>query len=411
LLFVNQHYHPDVASTGQHLTDLAEYLALAGWKVEVASSRGRYQEGRLEAPRRELRGGVLIRRYWTPGFGRATSIGRILDYAVFTAQVAGRLLFGARPVAVILLTTPPMLPALGALVNRVRGLRYGIWSMDLHPEAEVAAGVLAAHSGTSRLLRVLADDGYKRAEFVVVLGRCMRRLVLRKGVTEDRVRLIHVWSRSDELQPMPRADNPLAFELGCDADSLIVMYSGNAGLAHEFRPFLEAASLVRHDPAIQFLFVGGGPRRSELEAFARDWALSNLKCMDYFPRERLAESLCLGDVHLASLMREFEGIAVPGKLYGAMAVGRPIIFLGPSSCETGRTVLEVGCGAVVDPETERHPAAKIAGLLCEWSLDPESRARMGDLGRQAFLRSFEREICCRAFDELLNGCLGTSVRD
>ena len=27
LLLVNQHYHPDVASTGQHLTDLAEYLA------------------------------------------------------------------------------------------------------------------------------------------------------------------------------------------------------------------------------------------------------------------------------------------------------------------------------------------------------------------------------------------------
>ena len=35
LLLVNQHYYPDVASTGQHLTDLAEYLAQEGYLVEV----------------------------------------------------------------------------------------------------------------------------------------------------------------------------------------------------------------------------------------------------------------------------------------------------------------------------------------------------------------------------------------
>ena len=28
LLLVNQHYYPDVASTGQHLTDLAEHLGV-----------------------------------------------------------------------------------------------------------------------------------------------------------------------------------------------------------------------------------------------------------------------------------------------------------------------------------------------------------------------------------------------
>ena len=40
LLFVNQHYWPDVASTGQHLADLAEHLAAAGHEVSVLASRG-----------------------------------------------------------------------------------------------------------------------------------------------------------------------------------------------------------------------------------------------------------------------------------------------------------------------------------------------------------------------------------
>ena len=65
ILFVNQHYWPDVAATGQVLSDLAEYLVGEGYRVGVLCSRGRYEGGRVEAPDRE------IRREW---------IQRILDH-------------------------------------------------------------------------------------------------------------------------------------------------------------------------------------------------------------------------------------------------------------------------------------------------------------------------------------------
>ena len=54
LLFVNQHYYPDFASTGQHLTDLAEHLAAEGYDVSVLCSQGRYLAGTLEVPKREV---------------------------------------------------------------------------------------------------------------------------------------------------------------------------------------------------------------------------------------------------------------------------------------------------------------------------------------------------------------------
>jgi colanic acid biosynthesis glycosyl transferase WcaI len=38
LLFVNQHYTPDIAATGQCLADLAEHLAKSGYYVEVLAS-------------------------------------------------------------------------------------------------------------------------------------------------------------------------------------------------------------------------------------------------------------------------------------------------------------------------------------------------------------------------------------
>jgi hypothetical protein len=42
---------------------------------------------------------------------------------------------------VVTLTTPPLLPLAAALMKQLKGKCYGIWSMDLHPDAEVASGM------------------------------------------------------------------------------------------------------------------------------------------------------------------------------------------------------------------------------------------------------------------------------
>src|SRR4051812_24096981 len=142
LLFVNQHYYPDVASTGQHLTDLAEHLVGQGWNVEVMAAQGRYLAGRMPAPSREVRNGVLIRRLPTASFGRGRQLGRLADYVSFYVQVLVRLLLGRTRTGVVYLTTPPLLSVIGAIVRLIRGQRYAVWSMDLHPAAEIASGML-----------------------------------------------------------------------------------------------------------------------------------------------------------------------------------------------------------------------------------------------------------------------------
>ena len=61
LLLVNQHYYPDVASTGQHLTDLAEHLAGEGYAVEVLTGEKSVLDY-LVKPARTLRDDAL--RQW-----------------------------------------------------------------------------------------------------------------------------------------------------------------------------------------------------------------------------------------------------------------------------------------------------------------------------------------------------------
>lgn len=400
LLFVNQHYHPDVASTGQHLTDLAEHLAGKGFDVSVLCGRTHYQSGTLDAPRRETLNGVSVRRVTMTSFGRSSHLGRLLDYLTFLFQ-ALFFLVRRRFDYVVFLTTPPLLCVLGWLMKHIKGQKYGIWSMDLHPDAEQAIGMIGENSLLSRLLHGLNDTGYRGAEFVVALGSVMRGRILEKGVDPDRLHVIPVWNRRENIRPIPPADNPMRQRLGL-TDPFVVMYSGNAGLAHRFEDLLRAIQKLEDREDIFFLFVGGGPRRAEIERFAREHALDNVSYRDYVPRDRLSESLSTGDLHLLTLRRSMAGIAVPGKLYGIMAAGRPCLMVGPRESEPGRTIRENEIGRVVEPnESTEQNAGKIVDAI-EWiKAHPDERRRMGERARSRFLAQYERQPVCDQWSTML----------
>ncbi len=413
LLFVNRYYPPDVASAGQHVSDVAEYLAAHGWQVTVLAGSGRYDGGQLDAPAREVRCGVAVQRVRTLGLGRASRIGRVVDAALFAWGVFWRVLWAMRrsagTVRVIYLTTPPLVFVLGLLVRVYRGKqgRYGIWSMDLHPEAEIAAGMFRPRGVVASALRGVANAAYRRADLVVTLGRYMTQRVRDKGVPAERIRTVPVWA-DDGVASAP-AVVALREQLGV-AGRFVVMYSGNAGLVHELDVMLQAMRLLRDDPGIFFLFVGGGPRRGEIEVFARAHGIRNFAYRPYVSRADIATSLAVADAHLVSLRPEFVGIAVPGKLYAAMAAARPILFVGPEASESADAVRAAACGEiVVAPDAEgdgnaparlaavQFAAVRLASVVRRWRADPAAARAVGLRGRAAYLARYTREANCAAF--------------
>jgi glycosyltransferase involved in cell wall biosynthesis len=177
------------------------------------------------------------------------------------------------------------------------------------------------------------------------------------------------------------------------------MYSGNIGLAHSFDEFLEAARRLSGRRDIVFLFVGGGPRLSEVIAAREAHGLKNLLVHDYVPRNELNASLSLADAHLISLRPGMAGIVVPGKLYGAMAAGRPAIFVGPEHCETADAIRHAGCGYTITSGDSDALVAAIERLAA----DPSLARRMGERARSAFLAAYDERLCCHHWSELLAG--------
>ncbi len=403
ILFVNQYYWPDHASTAQHLNDLAESLADRGYEVHVLCSRGSYRPGQQPRPSYEVHNRVHIHRVGATSLGRKNTLTRMADYLSFYARAAFKAACLPRFDLVVTLTTPPLIGLIGTLSRRFRGARHIYWSMDLHPDASLALGRMSSKNPVVRTLSWLSDAVYRAADRVVVLGPYMADRIAAKHVRPGRVVPIPVWSRRDEIFPLPREGHPLRAQLGLDG-KFVAMYSGNLGLAHCFEEFLEAARRLQHRDDVVFLYVGGGPRLKEVQSVVEREGLKNVRLMDYFPREQLHASLSTADVHLISMRTEMTGIVVPGKLYGAMASGRPALFVGPDHCESADTIREAGCGLTV---RQGDVAGLVQGLE-RLADDPELAARMGAQGRAAFLAGHERENCCDRWGWAIGELLGTS---
>jgi colanic acid biosynthesis glycosyl transferase WcaI len=327
LLLLNQYFVPDVAATAQHAADLARELAREHNVTVLASRRASDARAALY-PAHEDRDGYRIRRVSSTGFGKSSRWRRAADFASFLFACAWRLPRMGRLDAIVAMTTPPLLAVLGAAAGAVRGSALHVWLMDMNPDEAIAAGWLRSGSLPARILEGLHRWSLRRADRVFVLDRYMRARVLVKGIPADKVEVVPPWSH-DAVQW--DAAGREAFRRGHGLDGkFVVMYSGNHSPCHPLGSLLDAASALRGDPDIVFCFVGGGSEFARVRAFAQERGLRNIVCLPYQPLGRLARSLSAADLHAVVMGDPFVGIVHPCKIYNVMALGIPVLYIGPA---------------------------------------------------------------------------------
>src|SRR5437868_5027237 len=139
IVFVNRFFHPDHSATSQMLSDLSFHLAERGRRVEVVTSRQRYDDADAKLPPRETVRGVEVRRIWSTRFGRGFLPGRAVDYATFYISAFLALLRRAtRDSTIVALTDPPLISVVAALAAMLRGAKLINWTQDLFPEVAEA---------------------------------------------------------------------------------------------------------------------------------------------------------------------------------------------------------------------------------------------------------------------------------
>lgn len=396
VLLINQVYYPDVAATAQHADDLARHLVRSGHEVHVIASRSIYGTKGATLAKYEEVDGVKVHRVGRSLFGKAGILARAADFAIFYLLAMFKALTIKRCDVSVCFTTPPFISLVGWVLRVLRGTKFVYWVMDMYPDVPVVCGVMSEGSLSTRFFNAIDRFCLKRADRVVVLGRCMRDRVLAKGADPEKVKHIGVWSDQSEVRPISRAENEYTAKWGLE-NKFVVMYSGNFGLAHDVRTMLEAAKKLEGDDRFRFLFVGGGKKKSEVEAFVRDHDLSNAAVDGYQPREKLDHSLSCPDVHLATMIPGAEGLIVPCKLFGIMAAGRPTVFIGSPKSELALVLTENECGEVIEP----GDVDGLVSTLRRMAESPDQVCRMGERARAALSEAYSRERACEVWRVLL----------
>ena len=369
LVFINRFYWPETPATGQLLTDLAEALAERGDGVDVITSAA--PGG---APRAETRHGVRIHRVRGTRWHRAGVIGKAFDFATFYLGGLGQLLrLVARDGIVVSMTDPPLLGIGAWVIARMRGARIVHWVQDIYPE--IAMELSGQRS--LRVLRPLRDLAWRRADGCVTLGADMASVLRVAGVPAENIFVIPNWALGELTALEGKTGQALRREWRLEG-KFVVGYSGNLGRVHDLEPVLAVAEALRDDSRFAFVFIGEGAQRRSLEAAAAGRALTQVAFQPAQPRARLAESLAVADVHLVTLRPGCERLVFPSKLYGAAAIGRPILFIGPHDCEVARLVRQHDLGFAA----EREETSAIAAFIRDVADNRATRERHAEAARR-----------------------------
>jgi len=393
--FVNRFFYPDESATGQLLSDLAFDLAAADLDVRIVCCRHRYEGTGAPLAAHEMVRGVSIHRVWTTRFGRGTLVGRALDYLTFYVSCFIMLLrLAGRGDILVAKTDPPLIGLVVALAARIKGAALVNWLQDVFPEVATRLRALALPGWVDRALCAVRDASWRSARMNVVIGARMRDYLLARAIPAARIRVVENWALTDAAAPARPQDSALRAELGLGSH-FVVGYSGNLGRAHEYGIFMEAALALAPVSAIQFLFIGGGVSMRALHELAA--GAPNMTFIGYRPREALADSLAVADVHLVSLRPELEGLIVPSKFYGILAAGRPVIFVGDLQGELAGVIQGSGCGLVVPSGN----AAALAEAILDLYRGVERREAMGRNARALLCGRFELPRAVSSFRALI----------
>lgn len=369
VLIVNQFFWPDVAATGQFVSDLARHLGREH-EVTVICSGGSYAS---TASTDEAPPAKIIR---IPGFRyRRGALARLFSYTTFFIAALWHELRVPRQDVIVTMTTPPLLAIGGSIVKRLRGTRHYIWEMDLFPDAFVSLGALREGGWAARILGWIEDGCRRRSDGVIALGPCMRRRLVARGIPKHLVHVAENWADGSTISPQPfRRSGPIN-----------VLYSGNLGLSHDIDTIAEVMRHFRDDSRFVFTFAGGGVKRDELERICNAEGIHNAMFLPYASRDQMDEHLAQADIGLVTQRPAHIGIVVPSKIYGLLAAGRPVLFVGPRHSTADLLIRRFKCGWQIDPGNWRS----MVELLERLAADRDEIQTHGHRARRAFDQHYD----------------------
>lgn len=400
ILIYSQYYPPESVGAALWVNEIVEDLTAWGHKVKVLTAFPNYPVGEVfedyqgKVFQHRVEDGVEVFRSWIYRSPSRKFGSRVLSFISFTIS---SFLFGITRIdevdAIYTILQPLSLGPAAVWLGKKLGARVILNVQDIHPYAAVQMGALK-NPLLIRGLERLEKWSYQQADGIVVISEGFKANLLEKGVPVSKIAVVPNWADPDFIQPGPKM-NEFRGKLGL-GNKFTVIYSG--GLTHNsnLEPLIEAAEILQEEP-FQFVIVGDGVRKPDLEKMAGEKKLENIHFVPFQPLDRYPDVLRAADIGLVTLSTQATFASVPSKIFKYMASGRPVLAITAEGNEVDRMVKEGAFGLQVPPDDPQALAEAI-----RWGADhPEELDQMGAAGRNYLLAKFRRDLCIKKIEEVL----------
>ena len=394
ILLFYHYFHPDKCVSARIFSDLAQELSNKGNTVSVFTSNRLLREND-HLKNFEKWNDVTIYRFSHPNFNQGNNFGRLLNSIILqTKWILGYWKHKKEFDAMIVGTDPQfsylMFPLLKS-INRKTKLIH--WVFDLYPEA-----ILVNSPSWMKILamtmKTFASFSYKFVDEMVDIGSCMR----------ERLRHYRNLARHDTLPPwaLKEPSNVLTPD-AATRDELFrsakigLLYSGTVGYAHDIRPFISLARECRNNRIdAAFCFAGYGNCYKEQTSIISEED-TNIRVVGFASEDELEKRLSAADIHLVSLRKGWEGIVVPSKFFGSLAIGRPVIFSGPKESEISRWCNKYNIGLHLSNDT--------LDFLRQIEKNELNIDQMKKEAFEIYQKDFSKTVICEKWNHILSSLL------
>ncbi|MEK9657097.1 MAG: glycosyltransferase family 4 protein [bacterium] len=326
-LILSQVFWPDTSSVSQHLTDLAIELQKKYGSVTVITSSKAYEDSREQYKKSENYHGIRIVRVTHLKFKKAWVFGRILNFLSFKLMLLWRILKIDKKEysKIIVVSVPPLLPALAAFISKLYKKRMVYWVMDIQPELSIVSGLFKKDSLLRTCLQKSSQYMLEHADHLICLDKDMQAHLQSRKIDVNKISVVPVWPINTHKVSVKRDENPFRIENNFQ-DKIVIMYAGNLAYCHPLDTLLESAQELKDNPYL-FVFIGAGTQKEKVRKCQKN--CQNIKMLPFQKRENVHISLASADYQVVVMGEATIGFTHPNKIYGAMLSERPIIYIGP----------------------------------------------------------------------------------
>lgn len=398
-IFPCSYYLPETAASLYLTENIIHACAENGIEVTLHTptpTRGVTEGAIWERNEEHCNGMLHIHRFHMYGEGKNPVL-RAFRYLLCEFYLTYKCLFSKYDVAFVD-STPPIQGLKNPLIKILRRKNVVYNAQDIFPDSLVGTGLAKKDGILWKIGRVIENITYKYSDKIIVISEDFKRNIMAKGVPEDKIVVVYNWVDEEAVKHVAREKNVLFDRYGLDRSKFYITYCGNIGLTQNLQMLTEVAKDLESNEDIQFVLVGNGAYKDELERIIKEREIKNITLLPFQPYEEISHVFSLGDVSLVISKPGVGENSVPSKTWSILSASRPVLANFDEN-ELKDIVAENKCGIF----TKAGDKAAFTEAILKLYDNRELCEEYGKNGREFIMKNLTRAVGTQKYVDVIKG--------